>query len=102
MAPELQECNDAHEINRVVSKNPGAADLWSLGKIALLLSTGSTDMDIQLAGNQVGSDLADFIQQCLLPKPHDRLSPKTLLHHVLFDPRYIEKRRAVHEMDPYV
>ena len=48
-------------ITEIADENPGKADIWSLGKIAMFLALGSTDIDVRQLKNEVGEDLADFI-----------------------------------------
>ena len=51
MAPELMEnattpIAGMHKVNEIVDEAPGTADIWSLGKIAMFLALGSTDVQL--------------------------------------------------------
>ena len=61
MAPEIEECGNHEEISKCIQENPGKADIWALGKIALLMSMGTTEVSLQQIKSEVNPDLADFI-----------------------------------------
>ena len=52
IAPELTDVptpdeGEPSDVNTIANANPGMADIWSLGKIAMYMSLGSTDHDIE-------------------------------------------------------
>lgn len=56
IAPELTDVPTPYEgepsdVNTIANANPGMADIWSLGKIAMYMSLGSTDHDIEALGD---------------------------------------------------
>ena len=76
---------EAQKALDIVTKNPGSADIWSLGKIAMYLALGSTELELGEIYGLVSEDLFDFISNCLAEKPSQRMPAKTLLHHAFLD-----------------
>ena len=91
LAPELDYVgggtgeDTALDLNAITDKNPGAADIWSIGKIALFLLRGLTDKDIDsFTELELDSGWIDFLQKSLQKNPDERQTAKSLLRSKLF------------------
>ena len=91
LAPELDYVgggtgeDTALDLNAITDKNPGAADIWSIGKIALFLLRGITDKDFDnFTELELDSGWIDFLQKSLQKNPDERQTAKSLLRCKLF------------------
>ena len=94
-APELLCIDDPTlTVKEIADENPGQADIWSLGKIAMLLALGSPEHDVEaLTDLELPDELVDFIKKCLVEDPCGRFPAKTFLDDNIFKPERIARLR---------
>ena len=93
LAPELaQEVGSTGEdtildLIKITDKNEGAADIWSIGKLALFLLKGLTDCN-NLDDLNLDPGWSDFLSKSLVKDPEQRYPGKNLLKCKLFQSQY--------------
>ena len=96
IAPELTDITPEDDVSTIVNENPGMADIWSLGKIAMYLTAGSADHDMEsLDDLYLSEEVVDFLGKCLNTSPSERTHASSLINCKIFRKERIAKLKRL-------
>ena len=78
-APELSKRDSGKLLEEVADETPGRADIYSIGRIALLLAVGDPDAGSEELSDNFSPEFVDFIERALKEEPPHRYTAETLL-----------------------